>query len=51
MNRIDLVDYFGGYSKDDSITVLDIIKDFAEGCGKVAPIGGGLALSYLYDDI
>ena len=49
MKHIDLIDVFGSYSKDDSITVLDVIKDFAETCGVKAPIKGGLALSYLYD--
>lgn len=48
MDKLDLMDLFGGYSKENSLTTLDVIKDFAENCGFKIPIKGGLALNYLY---
>lgn len=49
MDKLNLMDLFGGYSKENSLTTLDVIKDFAENCGFKIPIKGGLALNYLYE--
>lgn len=47
---MDLMSIFNGNQTIHNITVLDIIKDFAETNDETSPIKGGLALNYLYNN-
>ena len=42
---------FDNYIQTSDITIMDVIKDFAETNGFKLPIKGGLALSYLYNTL
>ena len=47
---MNLMNFFGESSIAKGITVLDVIKDFAENNESINPIKGGMALNYLYNN-